>query len=322
MPADRRAFAAVVLPGCRTRAAAERACAEMDDSFFAESERDEGRPSDEILAFLETAAPASFRTAIRARLGGPHRERALYILVTIGDPASGEILVAEFGDDPERLAQSRCAAVIAHLTAACRADGKDQPWEPLIHALGAPRELRWVFLGEVPPRSRERLFAGDWRGAVLAVLEEQPDIEHGDIGALRGEPAVEAYLRRLRARRDLGLYWYATGQLAAYGDPAARAEFWQAMTDGRYRIIDESEEFARTLGLDFAATMPHWIRELRSNCCRACNGVGDPWEDFFDIDGYETWQRTPADRAQSIWDASGGRFAWSWVVDEYVIAAD
>ena len=124
------------------------------------------------------------------------------------------------------------------------------------------------------------------------------------------------------ARRDLGLYWYATGQLAAYGDAAARAEFWQAMTDGRYRIIDESEEFARTLGLDFAATMPHWIRELRSSCCRACNGAGDPWEDFFDIDGFDTWQRTPADRAQSIWDASGGRFVWSWIADEYVIAAD
>ena len=51
------------------------------------------------------------------------------------------------------------------------------------------------------------------------------------------------------------------------GHPDAKAEFWQAMTDGLYQIMNEAEELARTLGYDLD-TVPFLISELESQCCR------------------------------------------------------
>ena len=76
----------------------------------------------------------------------------------------------------------------------------------------------------------KRLIAGDAKGALLDILgyeagapalglsEEPPPL------GLVDHPEVRAYLQLVRERRDLGLYWWATGQLAMLDHPGAVAE--------------------------------------------------------------------------------------------------
>ena len=117
--------------------------------------------------------------------------------------------------------------------------------------------------------------------------------EHTREAVLKDDGDVRPYLLRLRERRELGLYWYATGQLAALGDAAARREFWKAMDDGRYRILYTSDVYPKTLGLDLSATMPFWMEQLRSSCCRAVTSAGEPWRALFDVETFEVPWRTP-----------------------------
>ena len=324
MSALRRAMVGFAVPGCRTRALAEMACRELDASFLTPE-----LPDDVYVAFLETAAPESFRIALRRVAASDDedaRAAALGLLLEIGDPPSGAQLLELTENDPfggvaELLGRSPSPEVLAFLQERVREREHKPPIEGLAVALGAPEGLDWPS-EDVPSLVREELLAGRWREAFHAVLAAAPDEEHGDVGILRDDPQVRSYLERLRTRRDLGHYWYATGQLAAMGDAAARAEFWGAMTDGRYRITDKVAGFAKTLGGDLPATMPFWLEQLRSNCCRVSTS---PWERLFGVETFTVPWRTPYDSAKDIWEAGtgpgGAGFVWSRICDRYVLAA-
>ncbi len=339
MPALRRALLGVAVPACRTRAVAEAACRDLDTAFFAtelptriwsghEAIRD-------VEAFLETAAPEAFRAALRRVAAGEDedaRAAALDALLTIGDPASGAQLVEltrteSFGEATQLLGRSPAPEVLAYLKDCVR----DRSWKratgALAEALGAPEEFAWPSGADddpVPQDVRDALLSGRWLDAFHALLAAQPDVPHGDVAIRRDDAAVRAYLERLRDRRELGMHWYAVGQLSAMGDAAARAEFWKALQVGRYRISYDADPFVTTLGGDLAATMPYWLDQLRGSCCKVVHN-GEPWNDYFDVETFTTPWRTPYAVAKEIWDAGtgpGGRgFAWSRIRRTYVVAA-
>lgn len=330
MPALRRALAALALPGCRTRAVAQAAAAGLAS---------EGLPQDiygvtiEAFGFLETAAPEALTASLRAirRAGGDAAEQATEWLVAMGDAETAGQVAAEPTEGRwswSDLARTRSPRVREVLEAAVRerlrTDESGGEWETAAGALavwhGLPDEAAACF--DTPSRAAaEAALDGRPVDALVAILAAAPDEPHGPVG-LVDDPRVRAYLARLRERRDLELYWYATGQLAVLGDPGARADFWGAMQDGRYRIMDDAEEFERTLGWDLAATMPFWIEELRSQCCRMVTGsAGDIVEDVLGGEGaFDSRYRTPYVRATEVWSAARGRFVRSRIAGHWVPA--
>ena len=340
LPAVRLARIGVTVPGCRTRALAEAAVSalrpgDLVDDRIAEEALGRGQ-LDEIGGFLETAAPASFTAALRAirKAGLEDAPLATDWLVAMGDAETAAAVVAEPTDDWHRyveLARSRSPAVIAHFEKRIREE-RDLPPEKsdvpgLVVALavthGLPEEAASALTYSdtpLPPAALDAVLDGRPVDALAAVLAAHPDDWTGAVGAV-DDPRVRAWLARLRERRDLGLYWYATGQLAVLRDQAALADFWGAMQDGRYRIQDEAEEFERTLGWDLAATMPFWIEELRSQCCRiVTSGAGDIVEKLLGLpDGcFHSPYRTAWRRAREWWESAGGRFVRSRILSDRI----
>jgi hypothetical protein len=320
IPAWRLARTGIVVPSYGTRALAVAAAGRL-------------RPGDlkddvAVAGFLETDAPAEFAASLRAvrAAGGDDAALATKWLVKTADratcdavAASGELggaslidLARSHGVEVRRLLESRVHAV----------EASSEDGDGAIYALavwhGLPEAAANAF-DVVAPGVAAAALDGRPVDALALVLAAKPDETHGDVGAVN-DPRVRAYLVRLRERRELGHYWYATGQLAAMGDADARAEFWGAMHDGRYRIVNEADYFDRTLGWDVAATMPFWIDELRSQCCRIVTGGGDLVGNFLDIDCFSSEFRTSYRRAKELWDAAGGRFIKSRIADRWVPA--
>ena len=191
----------------------------------------------------------------------------------------------------------------------------------VLHGLPGPAaEMLASSGGRLPVAAAESVLAGHPVDAVAGMISAEPDEEYGDVGSI-DDPRVRAYLARLRERRDLEHYWYATAQLAVAGDVAARAEWWGAMEDGRYRIMDSADPFERTLGFDLPATMPFWIGELRSQCCRiVTNGAGDVVGDLLGLDEgcFNSPYRTAHRRAKELWDSADGRFVRSRIAGHWV----
>jgi hypothetical protein len=337
IPALRLGWIGITVPGCRTRAIAEAVAKSIAPGDLAEDHLSDVAPSrcdlGELAAFLETNAPATFTSALRRirAAKGDDAQNATEWLVAMGDPETAAAVVAEPAEERWSyvdLARSRAPAVVAHLAARIRevlaTSDPDNELSSLVEALavahGLSREAAQAFTFGERPVSRaaaEAALAGRPLDALAEVLAASPDDMLGAVGAA-DDPRVRAYLARLRERRELGLYWYATGQLAVLGDPAARADFWGAMQDGRYRIMDGAEEFERTLGWDLAATMPFWIEELRSQCCRIVTGSsGNIVERVLGgEDYYHSPYRTAYRRAKEVWDAAGGRFVPSRILSD------
>lgn len=320
-PVMRLARIGVTVPGCRTRALAESVATRLGPGDLVD---------DRVVGgFLETAAPDAFLTALRKirKAGGDDAALATEWLVAMGDPDTAAAVVEAPGETEwtlTDLARSRAPDVVAYLEKRIREErtAEEGVSTELVAALavarGLPEDASPAFsLREtpLPPAAVDAVLDGRPVESLAAVLAAEPDEAHGAVGAV-DDPRVRAYLARLRERRDLGLSWYATGQLAVLGDAAARAEFWGAMQDGRYRIIDESEAFERTLGWDIAATMPFWIDQLRSQCCRIVTGMsGDIVEDVLGVrDGFQSPYRTPYRRARDLWESAGGRFVRSRIL--------
>lgn len=292
-----------LVPRCNARTLARAACARLPASrTLAALEDDRG-----TLAFLEAAAPDALRRAMRTIVDRvpAARRLALDALLAIGDPASGPRLIeyvtgldASDDDGPgsfvehlasvRLLARSPCPAVEAHVAgalAACKPDDAEARRDAIV----ALAELRGVAPETVDFLLREHddvhdaaahramcdavaadLRAGDGPGAIARLLAAMPDRLGGPLWRV-DTPAVRAHLTRLQARRELKLYAFATAQLAALGDPAARAEAETAMRAGRYRWMDSvlgPDEALSTFGYDFARTIPFWLDQLESNCCR------------------------------------------------------
>ena len=338
--AIRLAWIGAVVPGCRTLAIAREAANRLDETFFAEPEfeGDAVRYRPNVLAFLEAGAPVQLRRALRrvAADSPSAHDAALSMLLTIGDPdASPELLdVAEAEIAAETLydgllvvARSRGRAVQAFLEEQVRLAGT-QP-ESLSEAIaalatfhGLPRRVSDGGAWESPIGASVVEVVLDGRpvdGLAIQLAAHPAEFAFND--GLVNDPRIAAYLQSFRKRRSLKCYWYATGELAAMGDPEARADFWGAMVDGRYRIMDNADKCVRTLGFDLPGTVPFWIGELRSQCCRiVTGGEGDIMDDLFGLDIYATEFRTSYERVQAHWQAANGEFVWSHFASHYVPA--
>ncbi|MCG3133342.1 MAG: hypothetical protein HMLKMBBP_00487 [Planctomycetes bacterium] len=319
LPAPRLARIGTTIPGCRTRAVALAAARALRAGDLREEDVANSFGEDEA-AFLETGAGEELAAALRAfaAAGGQDADAARSWLELLGDPACGRV----------DLGLVRTPEVRAHLTAEVRKLRGPEPAEgfrsaamELAVAHGLPEGAAWAFTSAdaLPDAACDLLLAGDAHGAFLSLLDANPDTPLGDVGEV-DHPRVREWLASLRARRHLGHYWYATAQLAAMGDPAARAEWWGAMQDGRYRIVDGGSAFERTLGWRLAETIPFWISELKSQCCRIVTGSeGDIIEDVLGIDdGYTSPFRTYHDRAKELWDSAGGDFVRSRIAGHFV----
>jgi hypothetical protein len=335
IPALRLASIGATVPGCRTRALARAAALALRPGDLVEDQErwiyvSEFPP---VAAFLETAAPGELTDALRRirSAGGGDAPLATQWLVRMADTETcARVAATPLEEWPSSmniadLARSRAPEVRKLLEDRVREalEGREiDDWHSeAVSALavlhGLPETTAEAFFStsehHCPRAAAEAVLAGHPADALAAILVAAPDEKHGDVAAV-DDPRVRGYLARLRARRDLGCYWYATGQLAVMGDAGARAEFWGAMQDGRYRIMNEADLFERTLGLDLAATMPFWIEELRSQCCRiVTSGAGDSVENLFGLDPgcFDSPFRTAYRRAKELWDAAEGRFVIS-----------
>ncbi len=342
----RLAWIGAVVPGCRTRAVAEAAAARIDDRFFPEDEPDEGPEPPlllrwEPLVFMEVGAPEAFRQALRrvARETESEVSRggALSTLLTIGDPEPSPELI-EFAktqfkdvtwtDGFVAVARNGGPEIKAWLESELRrAAEASEAQSTALAALATfhglhPAVSEGGVWGDFAPADGvlEAMIDGRPVDALVLQLDAHPDEFMFDVG-LVDDPRIAAYLQTFRDRRSLDLYWHATGELAAMGDAEAREDFWGAMKDGRYRIMNDVWVSSRTLGFDLRATVPFWIDELRSQCCRiVTGGEGDIFEDLFGIDCYATEFRTSYDRVLALWNAANGDFVWSYIADHYVPA--
>jgi hypothetical protein len=335
--ARRLARIAVIAPGCRTCAVAEAIAARLRPGDLVSDGQDDLDPDDlaAMGALLETGAPETARVALRrvAEAGGPDAERATRWGVKLGDPEAAARFVA-IGYKPgwlpwEQLALTRAPQVrrvLEERVSAWLAGGSIEslPIEE-VGALavfhGLREDVAAVF-NDATRAAVESVLAGRPADAVAEIVAANPHQQHGPVGAV-DDPRVRAYLLELRDRRDLGHHWYAVGQLAALGDPSAREEFWGAMKDGRYRIMNDPDVFERTLGGDVASTMPFWIEELRSQCCRiVTGGAGDIVEKVLGLPIGEppNESRTNWRVAKELWDSAGGRFVRSRIAGHWVPA--
>jgi hypothetical protein len=154
--------------------------------------------------------------------------------------------------------------------------------------------------------------------ALVDLLRAHPGEPVWHVGLI-DDPRIREHLREVRDRRELDLYHWATTELAMAGDPEAKKEHWAAITAGRYRWVDDSDALDLTLGGDLG-TIPFFLDELESNCCRFAS-VGCVFEDLFGIDpGGLAWHpRTNAVKAlRAWWAANEGRLVRSRITGKYV----
>jgi hypothetical protein len=262
-----------------------------------------GSDRETLMSALEVTDGGRLRSLLRgwARADiAEARDLGCRYLLLLGDPLCWKPLMEWILDNDPRvetmklLGRSSCPELVEYLKAL------PAPWElgqesglspelasaietgaclaALACALGVAEdfELDETF-DEGFPRGRtawNRMRGGDVQGALddmLAALQEAGSAETGRMS--RGisncdHPAARSYLEELRQRRELGRYWWATGQLAIMGDEEARAEIWDVVRTGRYGTCEEIGDVrALSLGRNVHA-LNYWVSELESNCCR------------------------------------------------------
>ncbi len=326
----RLALVGVSVPGCRTRRVAEAALAAMGPGrapagLLADDERTL------VLPFLETAAPGTFRERLRTWARSEHaltRTWAIRAAVTLGMPELGPELVAWLTAEGARLHgvlpiwRSASPAVRAYLVdvvegrrPAANFD-RTQALAALARVDGMPEGVVFVddpvgeddFPADRRQEIEDLIVAGRPLDALAVCLEAAPDRVVWEV-SLVDDDRVRAYLRRLQERRELELYWWATGELALLGDPAARAEVEAVLRCGRYRWVEEMPDRQIVLG-DVNANAPRLFDLLETNCCYAST------IDCFLLDHQLGMGRHPARDsavpparvAREFWRRHGGRF--------------
>ncbi len=329
-------------PALATRSLARAAVEEFRRRGFPAGE-DDSDPSlldPREAAFLDVAAPEEFRALLREWAeadDGEVRAWARRMLLLLGDRASGPMLAAFVeeggGEDSDPgplhlLARIPCPEVAALL----RARAAEEPWNgPGLSAYAALHGFpgdSLAFVASFPDETlpdpalraefRRLVLEGRPVDALAAVLAARPDHEGWGLGAV-DDPRVRAHLEGLRDRRAPGKHRYAIEQLALGGDAAAREELWSAYRAGRYRWVDEADYDTMTLGWDLS-TLPYWIGELESNCCRFYKPA---WllDNRFGIDPHNFAKSLaiPADVLRRWWERCGSRLRKSPLAEEYVV---
>jgi len=313
---------AIAVPGCRRADLANAAMARLDPAAWVPGEN-ESLPLG-AAGFLYSADPQRFVSVLRAwsDAADPRvRGAALGMLLRIGDPPSAEKLIGIVDNwtEYDLLPRTRAPAVERFLAERAAAGNED--------AAGALRAYRgipaWLAdLAEGAPATKDAAIA--FMLKELGAAEEMPEIP-AELG-LVDDPRVDAWLRR--ARRDRSVrYWETLGALMLAGDHDAREELWSMVRCGRHRLLYSGfDERVFTLDWDFT-TLPHWIEELDSNCCRVAGGLEGIFED--ELGGAWLWGRPDSGigeprsrraRTDLLW--WGGDYLWSPLVDHFVAKPD
>jgi hypothetical protein len=340
--ADRLARLYAALPMCRTPAL--RLAATRGLQRDVPQDRNAAETLKPFCCLLEVEDPQALRSLLRAWMRAPDPDVASVgaeWLLDLGDPAAAPDLIRWVaGRDPEdvgallpRLARSACPEVEAFLRrrALDPEAGEDDARAAevalaVLHGLPLwPAESVVSARLEEPDRRRVRALVLDGRPIDALLLAAQPELAGREptvalagLGLVR-DPRVHALLCEFRDRRELGRHTAAVYELAIGGDRAARAEMWGGCEEGRYMWIDDAGADALTLGRDLT-TIPFWIREMESNCCRfvPVNSL------FRHLLGVEPdigpfWARTRADAARRWWARYGSRLRWSELAGRFVV---
>jgi len=321
---------AVTVPGCRRAALADAAFRRLDPrQWLPEDEEARIEPDIEAAAFLHSADPGRFVAALRrwsedadARV----RALALRMLVRIGDEASAGKLVAtvdEWRDDwhgLDLLARVRSKEVERFL-AERAGDGDEEALDVLVACLG----LQWLY-PESTLEILERIRKGEAVPHLLEALEHAEERNfYPELGLVK-DPRVLEWLRKHR-RTGIFEYGDVLRALVLAGDRDAKDELWSMVRCGRHRLLYGSfDERVFTLDWDFS-TLPHWILELDSNCCRVAGGLESIFEDYLGT----RWlygrpssglgePRSRRVRTELLWH--GGTYVWSPLVDRFVAKPD
>ena len=149
---------------------------------------------------------------------------------------------------------------------------------------GVPPDLAWVNEAlQLPAADEVVALIRDRRpeealGLLLDAKLADPDAVHRiDNLGLMVDDRVSAYLRALQQRRSLGVYAWATGELALMGAPDAVTELRLALDEGRHGWVEDASPRIRTLNRN-PGLLEHWTAELESNCCRGAS-ADEAWEE-------------------------------------------
>jgi HEAT repeat protein len=135
------------------------------------------------------------------------------------------------------------------------------------------------------------------------------------------------HLRGCFARRDAVSSALILPLMATWPDEQARIDHWSILRAGRhFWIYSNDEAESLTLGLD-ASTLPFWIDELESNCCRIAGGPESIWEDHLGLRvlyGCESSGvgEPPARRVRQWFERNGGDMIFSPLSQRWVAKLD
>jgi hypothetical protein len=317
---------AVEIPGCGTTRIASRllglletAGPPRDDDGEHGADWDTEQAS-RVAAWLHVAEPSRLLHILRAwalSAEAPWRDWARTSLLRLGDGESAGMLVAWLRDQGprtgyiewvERLPGPEARAYLRDASQDPREYEytRDEALAALARLEGWPKDAPFSvedFPADVRDRVRAWVFAGD----IASVRAAHPAPERLRGGVAADRPA-----------------WERLGRASLAGDHVARAEFWSALRAGRYRWIDyHFDGEMHTLGHDWG-TLPHWISDLDSNCCRVSGGLADAgFERPFGAPNVYGSERMGvgeplSERLRTWLRLAGGRWAWSPLLDRWL----
>lgn len=320
--------AAVAIPGCRTRAAAEELVRRMPPGP-GPLELTNGRDDRSLdpLAFAESAARDALVRALAARVAANPKSPDGELLALVAGPSEAETVVAwarvrraeSWGRTPwAALAEIPHPSVRAFLVAHVAGTAVDSPslreaLEAIARMDGLPPTGPWHWPGAEREREaiRDLILAKRPVDAFAAILAAHPDrVVLGEASVT--DVRVRAHLDGLRTRRELDLHVAATVELAVHGgDPAARAELHAALAAGH---ADWLAKLRATLlpTDDVLAWMP-LVLDLfeRGNAPLREEARGS-------LDEWFGWEPATGAEARLWWERHGGEFAWSRLAGRFV----
>jgi hypothetical protein len=338
-----KAAIAVGVPGANTRELARSCHGSWQGVTGFEGDRADVDFADSRLAFLEVADVGEFRRCVAGFARSENeadRHFGLQLLLRVGatNEDDARLLVEALRADQKigwlrHLSRSRGDAVRAYLREVVLDDGRAVLPDRVAAARalatldGLPDEVA-LFEGMDPdektvlwPRTSELILAGRPVDALLHMMQQHPTRCVRGVHLVR-DPAVRAYLERIRSDRSSGDHAWATGELALMGDADARAEMEAVLAAGRYRWTDGAEGEHKLLGRSLDQALPPLLDEIESNCCHEIAVRYGVCEELLGIDipgrtGVGETHRAYVDRTVD----AGQPWVWSVLAGRYVPGA-
>ncbi|MHC4848269.1 MAG: HEAT repeat domain-containing protein, partial [Planctomycetota bacterium] len=308
---------ALHVPGCRTRRLADALLDRLRSDPPAELELD-------VAGLLFGASKERFVALLRAwaRSKDPALQSLAYpCLLRLGDPADAGFVRTRIGEGFDGCTgdgwRFGLAAWIEEAQEAWLRASPEEDQEGL-----AALQAGFYIGGGVTPEEQARIDEAALQGrgatALRSLLERRVDLlwMGEDPRRRKGWGWMPVELARRYDAREFGGADEILGRLATWPVPGARADYWSALRAGRYRWVVWSEyEYGFTLGYDLL-TLPHWRRELESNCCKVSGRLEGTFEDLFDIHVLYSCHSSgigepPSERLLDWFELLGGDMEWS-----------